>query len=379
MKPLNILVVEDERITARDIKYSLEKLGYCVPAVVSRGEDAIEGSADYHPDLVLMDIVLKGEIDGIEAADIIRDRYHIPVIFLTAYSDDDTLKRAGITEPFGYILKPFDDRELHSSIQIAIARHQAELKILKNLELAEELRKEAEKLTELKSRYLSIASHEFRTPMTTIQGSTELLQYYSHKMSDKKKLVHYQRIKDAVKNMTTLLDEVITIGQAESGKLTFNPDPMDLVSFCRQLVEEQEVSITTKHKLEFQVCGDIPSQGHFDKKLLRHILTNLLSNAIKYSPAGGTVDFTLTGTPSQVVFQIQDCGIGIPGAELGQLFESFQRASNVGTIPGTGLGLAIVKICVDAHGGTIAVDSKMGAGTTFTVVLPYYNASPLNA
>lgn len=370
MENLKIMVVEDERITARDIKKSLETLDYTVAAVVSTGEDAIEKAALEQPDLVLMDIVLKGEIDGIEAANKIRDRYNIPVIFLTAYSDDSTLERAGSSEPFGYLLKPFEDRELHTSIQIAMRRHRAEAKMHENLERAENLKKQAENLAELKSRYISITSHEFRTPMTTIQSSAELLQHYSYKWSDEKKLVHYERIKSAVKNMTNLLDDVLTIGKAESGKLHFNPQPMELLQFCTELVEEQEISRSAQPHINFIIQGNFPKLQRFDEKLLWHILTNLLSNAIKYSPQGDDVNFKLTGEESQVVFQIQDRGIGIPPAALEKLFESFERASNVGNIPGTGLGLAIVKKCVDLHGGHISVESTVGVGTTFTVTLP---------
>jgi signal transduction histidine kinase len=107
-----------------------------------------------------------------------------------------------------------------------------------------------------------------------------------------------------------------------------------------------------------------------DKKLLGHIVTNLLSNAIKYSPQGGTIQFDLICNATLVVFRIQDSGIGIPKQDLEKLFDSFGRASNVGTIQGTGLGLAIVKRCIDLHGGKITVESELGVGTTFTVTLP---------
>ncbi len=370
MEPIKILVVEDEPITARDLNQSLKSLGYTVSATVDCAEDALEEVSKIQPDLVLMDIILKGTLDGINLANIIRQLYNIPVIFLTAYSDEETLQRAGITEPFGYLLKPFDEREIHSSIQIALRRHQVEQKMRENLEISEALRQEAERLAEVKSRYISMTSHEFRTPMTTIQGSTELLQYYSHRWTDEKKLIHYQRIKDAVKRMTNLLDEVLMIGKAESGKLPFNPQPVNLVIFCQNLAEEQELGNRTDQRIRITLRGYFPEGWRFDENLLRHILTNLLSNAIKYSPNGEDVNFIITGKDNQVVFEIQDRGIGIPAEELDQLFESFERATNVGSIPGTGLGLAIVKKCVDAHGGTISVESIQDVGTTFTVRLP---------
>lgn len=368
MKPLTILVVEDEIITAIDIQSSLENLGYIVPSTASKGEEAIEKVETLQPDLVLMDIVLKGDIDGVEAAGIIRDRYQIPVIFLTAYSDDATLNRAGITEPFGYLLKPFDDRELHTTIQIAIKRHEAEKQIREQRDLAEELRQEAEKLVELKSRYISMTSHEFRTPMTAIQMSAELLEHYSHKWSDEKKQKHLLRIQSSIKNMTQLLDDILTIGKGEAGKLEFNPAPLDLLQFCKEIVEEQQVA-TVESRINFVASGDL-EHAFLDEKLLRHILTNLLSNALKYSPSGGEVNFKIDEHDRKLVLEIQDSGIGIPEMDLQNLFQSFQRAKNVGNIAGTGLGLAIVKKCVDRHNGQIAVSSRVNEGTTFTVILP---------
>ncbi|MBE9189498.1 PAS domain-containing protein [Gloeocapsopsis crepidinum LEGE 06123] len=229
------------------------------------------------------------------------------------------------------------------------------------------LKKERE-LSELKSRFVTMTSHEFRTPLATILSSAELLEYYSHKWSEDKKLSHIHKIQSAVNHMTSLLNDVLLIGKAEAGKLEFNPQPLDIIQFCSSLVEELQIS-TTEHQIIFQaqyqnliVC--------LDEKLLRHILTNLLSNAIKYSPQGCLVHFDLICQKDELVFVIQDEGIGIPKLDQEQLFNSFHRASNVGVISGTGLGLAIVKKSVDLHGGQITVDSEVNRGTTFTVTLP---------
>lgn len=370
-KMITVLVVEDEIITAIDIKGSLENLGYHVPPIASTGQEALDEAAKSQPDIILMDIVLKGEIDGIETANRIRDRQRIPIIFLTAYSDDATLARAGITEPFGYLLKPFDDRELHTTIQMALKRYQAELKIRQERDTAAQLQREAENLVELNSRYIAMTSHEFRTPMTTIHSSSELLEHYSYKWSEEKKLTHLKRIQSSIKTMTKLLDEVLMIGKADAGKLEFKPVELDVITLAKNLVEELHLT-TDKPRINLQVFGEI-DQTTLDPKLLRHILTNLLSNALKYSPAGGTVEFTLTGQGEYLVLSVQDSGIGIPESDLIHLFESFQRASNVGSLPGTGLGLAIVKKCVDRHNGTITVNSKVGVGTQFTVTLPMHS------
>jgi PAS domain S-box-containing protein len=269
-------------------------------------------------------------------------------------------------------------------------------------------------LTELKSRFIAMASHEFRTPLTTILSSSELLEHYQHKWTEEKKRTHLHRIQASVKHMTRLLNDVLIIGKADAGRLEFNPAPLDLENFCRNLVEELQLNDTKQHSITFQVgnrkwrvgTGETTNSSQasgfdsmpfsptvhslaqqsgadsplptklpcMDEKLLRQILENLLSNAIKYSPAGSTVEFTLNCVSNQAVFQIRDRGIGIPLEDQQQLFETFHRASNVGTVAGTGLGLAIVKRCVDIHQGQIVMESEIGVGTTFTVTLPIYNS-----
>ena len=361
MPPTRILVVEDEEIVALDIESTLLALDYDVADVIAFAEDAVERVTQVKPDLVLMDIRLKGKMDGIEAAEEIRQRFHLPVVYLTANADLATLQRAKITEPFGYVLKPFEERELQTTIEIALSRHQAEERMRQTLEKEKEL-------SELKSRFISVASHEFRTPLAIIRGSTDLLERYCRDFIDKKKSKHFQRIHASVDQMLQLLDDVLLIGKAEAGKLQFKPVPLDVVDFCRNLVELLQLN-ASKHEIVFTHRGEC-DRACMDENLLRHILTNLLSNAIKYSPEGGTVKFDLTCEDSTVTFRVRDRGIGIPSTDLQRLFEPFHRATNVGIIQGTGLGLAIIKKSVEVHGGQITVDSEVGVGTTFTVTLP---------
>lgn len=232
------------------------------------------------------------------------------------------------------------------------------------------LHKEKE-ISELKSHFVSMTSHEFRTPLTTILSSAGILEKYSHKLSEEKKLQHLGRIQATVKDMLQLLNDVLLIGTAEAGKLDFNPTPLNFVQFCCNLVEEIQLSTDT-HTIVFSSEGECTT-AFMDEKLLRHILSNLLSNAIKYSPDGSSVHFELVGKHGEVLFRVQDSGIGIPIVDQAKLFDFFHRASNVGTISGTGLGLAIVKKSVDLHGGKIAVVSEVEVGTTFTVTLPLNN------
>ncbi|MEP0871010.1 ATP-binding protein [Trichocoleus desertorum AS-A10] len=364
-----ILVVEDEKIIAFDIQKSLESSGYSVPAIVSSGEQVIEKIPEVEPDLVLMDIILKGELDGVKTAEIVRDRFDIPVVYLTAHADETTLKRAKISDPFGYILKPFEDRELVTTIEIALSRHRAESATRKALQQEKEL-------SELRSRFVSVVSHEFRNPLSTILFSTELLEKYQSRLSEAKRLTYLQRIQAAVKRMSQLLDNVLAIGATDAGKLICNPTPSDLNQFCLDLIEELQFSTNTNCVIGFN-NHDFPEPftvgTHLpclDTKLLQHILINLLSNAIKYSPTGSKINFDLYYQPEAAILRIQDHGMGIPVADQAQLFSPFHRGTNVSNIAGTGLGLSIVKQCVESHGGTVQVVSEVGMGTLFTVTLP---------
>lgn len=235
----------------------------------------------------------------------------------------------------------------------------------------EEIRQALEqekKLGEQTMHFVSMVAHEFRTPLHIISFSSSLLKRHSYQWTEEKKRSYLDRVQTAAQQLSQLLDEVLLIGRAEAGKLDFAPRALDLEQFCRDLVAEMQLS-NSKHILTF-VSQSVYSTACIDKKLLQPILTNLISNAIKYSPPGSTVDLELSCRDGDVIFQIEDAGIGIPAAEQKQLFEPFHRGSNVGDIPGTGLGLAIIKKLVDIHNGQIALASEVGVGTTFTITLP---------
>lgn len=248
-------------------------------------------------------------------------------------------------------------------------RRQAEEEIRTSLEKQKEL-------NQLKSRFVSMASHEFRTPLATILSSTDLLAHYYARLPEHERTELFGTIALAVKRMTKMLEDILVIGKDEEERMECKPMPMALGAFCATLAQEQrsELSATgpLRHTLEVTVRGD-GLQASFDEKLMRHIFSNLLSNAVKYSPGGGTVGFDVHAGEQGFTFQIRDQGIGIPEADLPRLFETFHRATNVGNIVGTGLGLAIVKRSVELHGGTLAVSSSLGEGTVFTVFLPRIN------
>ncbi|NJM72251.1 MAG: response regulator [Scytonema sp. RU_4_4] len=224
-------------------------------------------------------------------------------------------------------------------------------------------------LNEMKSSFVSMVSHEFRNPMSVIRTAVELLESYNHQLSDQQKSKYFGNIQTAIRQMQQLLDEVLFWGRSDAGKLQYEPTLLDLENFCSELTQTLQLSASNKYQIIFSFQGK-HTPVLVDENLLRYILTNLLSNAIKYSPQGGIIRFDVICQDDGVTFQIQDFGIGIPLKDQQILFETFHRASNVGSIPGTGLGLSIVKKCVELHQGQIYLESQVGVGTTFTVKIP---------
>lgn len=262
---------------------------------------------------------------------------------------------------------PLYDTENQINGLVAVIADITERKRLEEVRSALEREKE---LSALKIRFFSMASHEFRTPLSTALAAAQLLENCQDEWDNSgKRLRNLQRIQASIKNMVQLLDDILTINRAESGKLEFNPKLLDLEAFCRGFIEELRLSIGDKHQLNFDCTGQVIS-AYFDEKLLRSILANLLSNAIKYSPDGGHVNLNINFQNHQVILTVQDWGIGMPIDMQKQLFEPFQRGKNVRSIPGTGLGLVVVKKCVDLHRGTIEITSETGVGTVCVVQLP---------
>lgn len=225
---------------------------------------------------------------------------------------------------------------------------------------------QARELSELKLRFFSMVSHEFRTPLSIILGSAQLLSDEERQWTHEQKFTNLERIQSSARSMNQLLTDILTLTRAEAGKLEFNADLMDVKTFCINLIEDIKLCNDPNRTIEFTSHSYCPRM-RLDEKLLYSILSNLLINALKYSPQTSTVDFILICEPNLNIFQIKDRGIGIPSEILANLYEPFVRANNVDKIAGTGLGLAVVKKCVDLHQGDIFVESKLGEGTTFTV------------
>lgn len=248
-------------------------------------------------------------------------------------------------------------------------RKAAEKVIMENeAKLREALQREKE-LSELKSRFVSMASHEFRTPLSTILSSADLIEAYIEGEQQQKRERHTKRIKSAVANLTGILNDFLSLSKLEEGKIHAAPVLFSLQEFCQEITDEvQGLLKSGQHIRQFLPTEHI--ELYLDKKLLKNILLNLVSNAIKYSEADQAIEFEIRHSQRELCIRITDHGIGIPEEEQQHLFTRFFRAHNVENIQGTGLGLNIVKRYVDLMRGAIQFESKLGQGSTFIVNLP---------
>jgi len=248
-------------------------------------------------------------------------------------------------------------------------------------EIRAALQKEKE-LNELKSHFVSLVSHEFRTPMTIILSSSDMLKS-GLTLSEEKRTMLFDRIESSIQRMTELLEDVLFIEQSGKEGIALRPKELLLADVCKRIIDEAIVAYSSSRHIDRTVQFVIhefnkPEKTVFlDDQLLRYILSNLLLNSFKYSPPETPVDLTIIYTERSIVFRVEDRGIGIPAEDLPKIFDLFHRGKNSGNIYGTGLGLAIVKRCVDAHGGIIECDSVVGKGTTFTVTLPRLQRSDM--
>jgi PAS domain S-box-containing protein len=243
-------------------------------------------------------------------------------------------------------------------------RKQAEEELLRALSREKEL-------SELKSNFVSLVSHEFRTPLGVISTSSEILRNYLPELAEVERREHLDSIARNTRRMSDLMEEVLVIGRLDAGKMAFEPASLDLAALCRRLVDEV-LSATNRACPINLSLGSLPDDASADARLLRHILTNLLANAVKYSDPGVAVDFTVARDDTEAIFTIRDHGIGIPDIDQKRLFNAFQRGGNVGARHGTGLGLVIVKRCVELHAGKLQLTSKIGEGTVVTVRVPVF-------
>lgn len=267
----------------------------------------------------------------------------------------------------GIIVKSADNKPQFMG---CVARDISERKLVEQ-RLQEALKQEQE-LNRLKSNFVSMVTHEIRTPLAHILGSSEVLSRYYDRITSERRQEHLQTIGASVQRLGALTEDVLLFSRAEAGRMDFKPGVLDVWQLCTHIADE----LCSATNLRCPVALSLPvrkEEARGDEMLLRHILTNLVANAVKYSPAGQPVTLSMVRQGNDAVFMVRDQGAGIPAEELDQVFVPFYRGRNVSTIQGTGLGLVIVKHCVERHGGTIRIESREGEGTAVTVTLPLFD------
>lgn len=392
---ISILIAEDDVLSGKMMTITIKKLGYTLSGLATNTDDCIRMAEELHPDLILMDIDMPGKQDGIGAAQIINDRFDIPIIFVTANAEDSVFARALKTAPFGYVLKPISKelirtviemgysrflvdiqlkekqlelQKLNAELEEKVAERTLELKT-KNEQLEKALSREKE-VNEFKSRIVTTISHEFRTPMTTIMSSTEIMERLIHKNESKEKVYrHTNLIKQSVVELVGLLNDVLLVEKFDSGKYEVNLETFDLGDYFSELTFKTEIGIGKSHKFIADISKELGS-CKTDKKLLGHIVNNLLTNAFKYSDEKSTVKLKVSKNKSWILIDVEDKGMGMNEETVSMIFDSFYRANNVTNIEGTGMGLSILSNSIKLLNGEINVNSSPGKGSHFKVKLP---------
>jgi len=365
----NILIVDDTPDNLRLLSEMLLKQGYSVRSAIS-GKAAFMAINTKCPDLILLDINMP-QLDGyavcqkIKASENTRD---IPILFLSAYNEAIDKVKAFQVGGLDYITKPFQVEEVLARVNthLTLSHTQKELQQAK-VDALRALEQEKE-LNRLKSEFISLVTHDFHTPLVSIQGYISLLRQNGSDLAAETQHRYFNKMESSVDHLMYLLEQVLLIGKSESGKLQSYPTHFNLKELCYEVIESLQLQ-DNLHPIKFSYTGS-DRDVELDPALIRQILINLLTNAIKYSPTERPICLTVEQKEDAIALQVEDHGIGIPVEEQAHLFELFHRCSNVQSIRGSGLGLAVVKTCVDALEGQIKINSQVGAGTTVTVTLP---------
>jgi signal transduction histidine kinase len=354
------MIVEDEAVVALHIAQCLAALGHEVTAVARSGSEAVQHAAAQHPDLILMDVRLEGGMDGIEAAKEIRARADIPIVYLTAYADEPTLQRAKITEPYGYLLKPFQTRDLQINIEMALHKHTMQ-----------------KALDQQRTEFLSMLTHDIKNPLSIIMGYAEMLAEDVKARGFTEAAEIAAMIESNVLAVLSLVSNYLYCSTRSGGGLKLARQPVALDGILRSVARRYSPEAQRRGlELHVRADRDLPLVES-STEVLERVFANLVDNALKFTPERGQVTLAARFASGEVIATVTDTGVGIPERDLPLIFEKFRRAAEDQSRTGMGLGLFIVKELVQASGGRIEVASTPGAGTCFSIYLPPASGSAL--
>ena len=357
-----ILVVDDETIIAMELELHLTRMGYEVVGIADSGLAAIEKARELSPDLIMMDIVMPGKLDGIEAAREIVATMDIPVIFLTAFADPEYINRAKEIGPFGYLVKPYEDRELQAAIEVALYK--------KGID--DELKRKNEELRRLSrdlDNYVNFVSHDLRAPLRHIKALSLFLNEDYGDNLDETGQEYLRKISATCDDAETMIYELLKL--AKITDKTAMREKVNVNDVIRNLEQELEFFLKD-HNGRIEVEEPLPTifSNH---AWLKELFFNLITNGIKYNDKKEkVVRIGFKNEDEKLFFSVADNGLGIKSKHREEIFEPFKRlhGKEEKEKEGIGLGLSLCERIVESHGGKIWVESKIGEGSTFFFTLP---------
>jgi signal transduction histidine kinase len=365
----NILIVDDTPMNLKLLSDMLSRYGYRVRAVRD-GEMALRSVQSSPPDLILLDIRMPG-MDGYEVCTTLKtdpQNGDIPVVFISALNDSDDIVRGFEVGGADYVTKPFKFREV-------LARVENQLTLVRQKQEIEETRKRErqyyETLNNMKDRFISAATHDMKNPVALIIGYATLLENSPTALSNPEILDFVEGIQKGSNKLLRLITEMLDLIQIESGYF-LTLEPTDLQALIGTTIESYRLLASEKQITLQYESDDVQTIARIDASKFERVLDNLISNAVKYTANGGQVAVRKLDERTQVVIEIEDSGYGIPKDALKRIFEPFYRVGDEmhQEQEGTGLGLAVTKTIIDQHQGELYVESQVGQGSIFTIVLP---------
>lgn len=352
-----VLIIEDNVLTIDELEYRLVQMGYEVESATS-GTEAIEKVDLYRPDIILSDINLGDGLDGIETIHLINQNHNIPVVYISAYDDNNTINRAHSTEPFAYVMKPIQERELSIAINIALYKSKTE--------------KELKELSAYKNKLFSIIAHDLKSPCSSFMQLTKMI-IDNYDNYNKEIILEYLKILYSNSDKTVmLLENLLNWSRSQLNGFVVKKERINLKSFIKPILE-QFTDNADKKEVDINVDIDENLFVFIDNRIIEIVLRNIISNAIKFTLKGGnvTIKTITTDASKNILLSINDTGVGMSEDKIKGLFDIESNTTTKGTNNevGNGLGLILCKDFIKKHGNDIIVRSELGVGSEFSFSL----------